>query len=86
LYEALNGAKVKIDMPNGAVSLNLPAGTNTGKKLRLKGKGIEGKGARVGDLVVSPVITLTDREMDNKTNILEQLPENDAKNLRFNMF
>ena len=86
LYEALNGAKVKINMPNGAVSLNLPAGTNTGKKLRLKGKGIAGKGTATGDLVVSPVITLTDSELAKKSDILEHLSGENAKNLRLKMF
>jgi len=86
LYEALHGAKVKIDMPNGAVSLNLPAGTNTGKKLRLKGKGIAGKGATHGDLVVSPIITLTEGELLKKTDILQEIPENKAEHLRLNMF
>ncbi|MEP1230004.1 MAG: J domain-containing protein [Litorimonas sp.] len=81
LHEALNGAKVKIDMPNGAVSLNLPAGTNSGKKLRLKGKGVG-----VGDLVVSPVITLSDSELSKKSEILEKIPENSSKALRLNMF
>ena len=73
-------------MPSGAVSLNLPAGTNTGKKLRLKGKGIAGKGAATGDLVVSPVITLTDSELANKSDILEHLSGENAKNLRLKMF
>ena len=81
LYEALNGAKVKIDMPGGAVSLNLPAGTNSGKKLRLKGKGVGS-----GDLVVMPVITLSEVERAKKTEILEKIPENSAKGLRLNMF
>ena len=53
LKEAVLGAKVTIPMPNGSVSLNIPAGTNSGKTLRLKGKGIGG-----GDLLVSPQITL----------------------------
>jgi len=81
LYEALNGGKVQIDMPNGAVSLNLPAGTNTGKKLRLKGKGVG-----TGDLVVSPVITLTDGELAGKADILAQLSESNGENIRVNMF
>ena len=53
LKEAVLGAKVTIPMPTGSVSLNIPAGTNSGKILRLKGKGIGG-----GDLLVTPQITL----------------------------
>lgn len=55
LKEAVLGAKVTIPMPRGTVSLNIPAGTNSGTTLRLKGKGIGD-----GDLLVSPQITLID--------------------------
>jgi len=57
LAEAISGAKVTIPMPDGAISLNIPAGTNSGKTLRLKGKGVGG-----GDLLVSSQITLTNQE------------------------
>ena len=55
LKEALLGAKVKIPAPSGTLSLNIPAGTNSGKTLRLKGKGVSG-----GDLLVTPQIVLSD--------------------------
>ena len=54
LQEALLGAKVKIPAPAGTLSLNIPAGSNSGKTLRLKGKGISG-----GDLLVTPQIVLS---------------------------
>ncbi len=56
LQEALLGAKIKISMPEGHVQLNIPAGTNSGTTLRLRGKGIKG-----GDLLVSPQIVLEDK-------------------------
>jgi DnaJ-class molecular chaperone len=55
LKEALLGAKVKIPTPSGSASLNIPAGSNSGKTMRLKGKGIAG-----GDMLVSPYIVLSD--------------------------
>ncbi len=55
LQEAVLGAKVRIPMPSGAVSLNIPAGSNGGKTLRLKGKGIKG-----GDLLITLQIVLTE--------------------------
>ena len=57
LKEAVLGAKVRIPMPSGSVQLNIPAGTNSGQKMRLKGKGIDG-----GDLVVTIQIVLADPE------------------------
>ena len=55
LQEAVLGAKVRIPMPGGTVSLNVPAGTNTGKTFRLKGKGVSG-----GDLLATIHIVLDD--------------------------
>ncbi len=60
LKEAVLGGKVRIPMPQGSVSLNIPAGTNSGKKLRLKGKGING-----GDLVVTTQIILDDSDAES---------------------
>lgn len=57
LKEAVQGAKVRIPMPEGSLELKIPAGTNSGKKMRLKGKGISG-----GDLVVTTQIVLAEND------------------------
>lgn len=44
LYEAVLGAKVRVPTLDGSVELNLPPGVDTGKALRLKGKGLYGDG------------------------------------------
>ncbi|CDP51015.1 DnaJ-class molecular chaperone CbpA [Devosia sp. DBB001] len=44
LYEAVLGAKVRVPTLDGSVELNLPAGVDTLKSLRLKGKGLYGDG------------------------------------------
>ncbi|TCS42516.1 DnaJ C-terminal domain-containing protein [Reinekea marinisedimentorum] len=49
-WEAALGATVKTPTPDGTVDLKIPAGSGTGKKLRLKGRGIPAKEA--GDLYV----------------------------------
>lgn len=54
LYEAVLGAKVRVPTLSGAVELNLPPGPDTSKALRLKGKGLFGK----GDLYVNIRIVL----------------------------
>ncbi|MCF6271717.1 MAG: J domain-containing protein [Rhodobacteraceae bacterium] len=41
LYEAALGGKVSVPTIKGNVGLNIPAGSSTGKVLRLKGRGIE---------------------------------------------
>jgi DnaJ-class molecular chaperone len=44
LAEAVEGARIQAPTPGGTVTLTIPAGSNTGKVLRLKGKGIAGQG------------------------------------------
>lgn len=54
LYEAVLGAKVRVPTLDGSAELSLPAGVDTGKSLRLKGKGLYGD----GDLYVSLRVVL----------------------------
>lgn len=54
LYEAVLGAKVRVPTLSGSVELTLPPGPDTAKALRLKGKGLFGK----GDLYVNLRIVL----------------------------
>lgn len=49
--EAVLGASVRVPTLSGAVSMKIPAGAQSGKKLRMKGKGIK-RGKRSGDLYV----------------------------------
>ena len=44
IKEATIGGPVKTPTASGAVMLNVPAGSNSGTQLRLKGKGIAGRG------------------------------------------
>lgn len=50
-WEAVLGAKVKAHTPDGEIELKLPPGSNSGRKLRLKGRGFPVDGVR-GDLYV----------------------------------
>jgi DnaJ-class molecular chaperone len=52
--EALNGAQVAVPTPTGTVDLKIPAGTKSGQRLRLKGKGVPNLKTKVpGDLFVT---------------------------------
>jgi DnaJ-class molecular chaperone len=58
LYDAVLGGKVEAPTPDGPVTLTVPKGSNTGARLRLKGKGmVDSKGHR-GDLFARLVVTL----------------------------
>jgi DnaJ-class molecular chaperone len=62
LKEAVLGGKVPVPTLTGTVALSVPANSNTGTVLRLKGKGIAAQGATAaGDLYVRLVVTLPDK-------------------------
>ena len=58
LKEAVTGAKVKVPTVDGPVMLTVPAGTSSGKTLRLKGKGFTKKDGSRGDQRVTLEIDL----------------------------
>ena len=60
LYEAVLGAKIGVPTLEGQVEMNLPAGTNGGRVLRLRGKGMTKTSGGRGDLLVALRITLPD--------------------------
>ena len=57
--DAVLGAKVRVPTPEGVVQMTLPAGSNSGKVLRLKGRGAFAQGRR-GDLLARVMVTLPD--------------------------
>jgi curved DNA-binding protein len=72
-WEAALGTTVAVDTPDGEAKVRVPPGTSSGKRLRLKGKGMPNPRGENGDLfaevrVVVPT-TLTDRERE----LFEQL-------------
>lgn len=66
-WEATLGTKAAIPTLEGSVEMKIPPGTNSGQKLRLRGKGL-GRGAGKGDQLVRIMIKvpkeLSDKEKD----------------------
>lgn len=70
-WEAALGAKVRVPTLDGAVEMQIPAGSSSGRKLRLGGKGLGGRGQRGDQLVrlmvqVPPTVTDAQRELWEK--------------------
>ena len=64
LYEAVLGATLNVPTIDGKVSLKVPAGSNSGTQLRLRGKGVQaGKSGTRGDQYVRLVVMLP-KEVD----------------------
>lgn len=60
--DAVLGGRVEAPTPDGAVTLTVPKGSNSGAVLRLKGRGLaSGAGGKRGDLLARLVVTLPDK-------------------------
>ncbi|MBW8814108.1 MAG: J domain-containing protein [Caulobacterales bacterium] len=57
-YDAVLGGKVEAPTPDGPVTLTVPKGSNTGARLRLKGRGLADAQGHRGDLFARLVVTL----------------------------
>ena len=62
LSEALEGAKVDLPTPWGVISLRIPAGTSSGKKLRAAGMGVRHANGSKGDLIAEVQIVLPETD------------------------
>jgi DnaJ-class molecular chaperone len=56
--DAVLGGKVEVETPDGPVTLTVPKGSNSGRMLRLRGRGLSDSGGRRGDLMARLVVTL----------------------------
>jgi molecular chaperone DnaJ len=81
--EAMKGAEVTIPTPTGSVQLKIPAGTRSGRKLRLKGKGAPNlKTKTPGDLYVTVKVQIpptTDARALEAAAILDQFYDGDLR-------
>jgi len=71
LTEAVEGARVQTTTPTGPVTLTIPAGSNTGKVLRLKGKGVAGQ----GDQFVRLLVVLPDTPDEDLKKFVKKWPK-----------
>ena len=87
ITEAICGAKKKIPTLYGNVSVNIPAGTDSGDKQRIKGRGVDNKYAHhKGDMyLVFKVLTPKRLSRDQK-KLLDQLAETDLGTTETNNF
>jgi molecular chaperone DnaJ len=56
--EAVFGTDLRVPTLDGAVTLRVPPGTPSGRRLRARGKGVTGRDGQTGDLLVTVEITV----------------------------
>lgn len=85
--EATLGAKVEIPTLEGRATLTIPPGTDSGRRLRLKGKGLpDPTGGPAGDLFVTVQIRVP-RDLDAAGSAaLDTLAKSDPAGLREDLF
>jgi curved DNA-binding protein len=72
-WEAALGAEVDVRTPTGSITLKIPKGTQSGQKLRLKGKGMPGSKGPPGDLYAVAQIKVPKRLSEQERKTFEEL-------------
>ena len=72
LAEAVLGGKVEVQTVDGPVSLTVPKGSNTGSKLRVRGKGVPGRGGARGDHYVELKVVLPQQQDPELGRLVEE--------------
>jgi len=84
ITEATLGAKKEIPTLYGNVDLTIPAGTQNGEKMRLRGKGIENVSTkRKGDMYVITKIIIPEKLTKDQRKLFESLKETDLENSKY---
>ena len=81
--EATLGARVEVPTLDGRVTLTIPPGTDSGSRLRLRGKGVPSpSGAAPGDLIVTTQIRVPRNLAPEAAVKLEEIAKYDPEDLR----
>ena len=73
-WEAALGTTISVPTLGGSVDLRVPSDSDTGKKLRLRGRGLPGKPA-AGDQIVEIEVTAPRAETDAQRELYERMAE-----------
>lgn len=79
--EAALGATIRVPTLDGSVSLRIPAGTASGKVLRVRGKGVPGPGSP-GDLLVTIEVNVPESIDEETRDVIEQLRRHEPSDIR----
>ncbi|MGB2954056.1 MAG: molecular chaperone DnaJ [Gaiellaceae bacterium] len=85
--EAALGAEVQVPTPEGQVTLKVPAGSQDGRQLRIRGKGAPKlKGGGKGDVIARLRIAVPKKPSKRERELLEELAKANRENPREALF
>jgi curved DNA-binding protein len=72
-WEAALGTSVAVDTPAGDVKVKVPAGTSSGRKIRLRGRGLPNPKGKAGDLYAEARVMVPEKLSREERQLFEQL-------------
>jgi curved DNA-binding protein len=81
-WEAVLGAEISVPALDGRVKIKIPAGTQGGQKLRVRGRGLPQRIGARGDLIVITQISVPSKISDTEKKLWEQLSRESKFNPR----
>ena len=78
-WQAALGATVPVQTPSGTAQVRVPAGSSSGRRLRLRGRGLPKPGGGSGDLHAIVKITVPKQLSDRERELYEQLAESSSR-------
>ena len=87
ITEAVLGCKKEIPTIYGNIKLSIPAGSNSGDKQRIKGKGIDNESARTkGDMYIILDVRIPKKLSRDQKRLFESLDDTDLSDNRIDSF
>ena len=74
-WEAALGTEAAVKTLNGSVTVKIPPGTSTGRKVRLKGKGFPNPKGDAGDLYAEVKVVVPKKLSEREQELFEELAE-----------
>jgi curved DNA-binding protein len=72
-WEAALGTTAPVDTPGGEAKVRVPAGTSSGRRLRLRGRGMPNPRGKPGDLYAEARIMVPSKPSDEERRLFEEL-------------
>ncbi|HEX9941443.1 MAG TPA: DnaJ C-terminal domain-containing protein, partial [Thermoanaerobaculia bacterium] len=81
-WEAALGGEAEVETPTGPVRIRIPAGSSSGRRIRLRGRGLSQPGGGKGDLLAEIRIVVPEQLTDRERELYEQLAAASASRAR----